>query len=289
MSAVGDDYSLRRLFSFLSLKRKSAQDKLSSAARRVELHRRELDVLRSKLEARRQVLFEMIVRCVKKKDDRTASVYSSEHAEIKKVIQVVSASEIALTQVALRFESIRDVGQAISHVNSVSKVLKEVGYDMSVLGPSLEHATEEVNAVLGDTLAELGNLSSSVHLDAETLSVEQIIAKAKSFAEQKATELKDSLASEMDRDEAQDVLKQARQVALLANGTEVPVPYQKLNSYSPHPGRRINENVQRYLISEAGRDDAVDVCSALGITKDEFEEAVLSLASKGNRRLPVEV
>ncbi|MBI2183552.1 MAG: hypothetical protein HYU39_01185 [Thaumarchaeota archaeon] len=278
---------MSRFFSFFSLKHEAAQDNLSSAARKIELHRRDLEMLKGKLETRRQALFEAIVRCVTKKDDVNASVYSSEHAELIKVIRAVSASEVALTQVALRFESIRDVGEAILHVNSVSKVLKEIGYNMSKLGPSLEHATDEVNTVLGETLAELGTLSPSVRLDVQTLSVEELIAKARSYAEQKATELKESFASRTDHAAAQDVLKEARRVALLADGTEVPASYPQAEPYLPQASKRIEERVYRYLAS-AGSGDAAEACTELGVSQTEFEEAVLSLATRGKRGVLVE-
>ncbi len=257
------------------------RDKLPAAARKIEIHRRELDGLRSRLEARRQYLFEMVVRCVKRNDEANATVYASEHAELTKVTQILAAGELALSQVVVRFESIKDVGEAVNHVTSASKILKNIGKDLSGLGPALEHATQDVSSVLGETLTELGNVAPSLRVDIETQSVEELLSEAKIYAEQKAVELKNVLSSEPDSAYTQKVLSQARRVALLASGEEETMaPETKPTFYVPSKHVTVEESVHRYLTSNAGNASIEEVCSALGITKNEFERAILSLALK---------
>ena len=83
--------------------------KLISAAKRIELHKREVIFLRLRLENRRQSLFEKVVRAIEHKDDNSASVYAVELNEVKKVLCAVKASELSLIQIIVRLESIRDV------------------------------------------------------------------------------------------------------------------------------------------------------------------------------------
>ena len=70
----------------------SLKDKLSFAAKRIELHRRELESIRSRLEFRRQSLFETTVKALEHRDESRATVYANEHAEMKKVMKVVTMS-----------------------------------------------------------------------------------------------------------------------------------------------------------------------------------------------------
>ena len=136
--------------------------KLISAAKRIEVHKREVTSLRLRLENRRQSLFEKVVRAIEHKDDDSASIFAVELTEVKKVLKVVKVSELALMQIIVRLESIRDVGDVYSNMNDAFKIMRGVNKSVSGVVPSLENATEEVNTTLSETLADLGNLSSSV-------------------------------------------------------------------------------------------------------------------------------
>ena len=94
----------------------SIKPKIASTIKEIEYHRRELETLRGRLEQRRRTLFDTTVRAMVSRDQSKASVYANEWAELRKVGKVVYASELALTQVVLRLESIVDVGDVMSHM-----------------------------------------------------------------------------------------------------------------------------------------------------------------------------
>ncbi|MFQ6134483.1 MAG: hypothetical protein ACE5KU_01545, partial [Nitrososphaerales archaeon] len=116
--------------------------KLISAAKRIERHRHEVATLRLRLESRRQSLFEQVVRAIERRDDSRASVYAVELSEVKKVLRVVRVSELALTQIIVRFESIRDVGDVFANMNEAFKVMKSISKSVSGVVPALENATD---------------------------------------------------------------------------------------------------------------------------------------------------
>jgi division protein CdvB (Snf7/Vps24/ESCRT-III family) len=100
--------------------------KISSTIKEIEYHRKELENLRVKLEQRRKALFDTTVKAMMTKDQSKATIYANEWAELRKVGKVVYASELALTQVVLRLESIVDVGDVMSHMSMAFKVLHKV-------------------------------------------------------------------------------------------------------------------------------------------------------------------
>src|SRR2546427_7471854 len=82
--------------------------KVLVAIKNIEFHRKELDSLKGRLAERRLRLFDMTVRAIQENEKPKAGIYASEHTEVMKVIKVVTTSELALTQVMLRMQSITE-------------------------------------------------------------------------------------------------------------------------------------------------------------------------------------
>jgi len=168
--------------------------RIASAIKEIELHRRELENLRVKLDQRRKSLFETTMKSMMTKDNSKAAVYANEWAELRKVGKVVYASELALTQVVLRLESIVDVGDVMMHLGMAFKVLRKVNKTVQGLVPSLDQASSEINTALTETLAEMGNVSPSVSLNIQTESGEELVEQARKLAEERAEEMKRTMA-----------------------------------------------------------------------------------------------
>ncbi|TLY10674.1 MAG: hypothetical protein E6K84_08635, partial [Thaumarchaeota archaeon] len=167
--------------------------KIASTIKEIELHRRELESMRSRLAQRRKLLYDTTVRALTAKDKSKANVYANEWAELRKVAKVVYASELALTQVILRLESINDVGDVISHMSTAFKVLRKVSKTVQGLVPALDQASEEINTTLTETMAEIGNVTPSISLNLRTESGEELVEQAKKYAEEQAEEMQRNL------------------------------------------------------------------------------------------------
>ena len=63
------------------------KQKVSNAVKEIELHRRELENLRQKLEQRRKMLYDTAVRAYSNNDKSKASVYANEWSELRKVVK----------------------------------------------------------------------------------------------------------------------------------------------------------------------------------------------------------
>jgi len=261
------------------------KEKLSVAVKRIEAHRRELEIIRGKLETRRQVLFETTVKAFERKDEARDTVYANEHAELKKVIRVVTVSELALTQIMVRLESIRDVGDIVYQMNSAFKILKKVSKAVSGMVPALESATEEVNAALKGALEGLGTISPSVSLDVKTESEHELVERAKMYAEEKALELREEIPSAILTAKGETILERTQKVALLATGDASDENgFSPIILSTPKP-RNVDEDVYNYLSGRDGQINILEASTVLNLPADEVEQAVLKLASEGRIKL----
>jgi division protein CdvB (Snf7/Vps24/ESCRT-III family) len=256
--------------------------KLISAARRIEVHKREVISLRLRLENRRQSLFEKVVRAIEHKDDDSASIFAVELTEVKKVLKVVKVSELALMQIIVRLESIRDVGDVYSNMNDAFKIMRGVNKSVSGVVPSLENATEEVNTTLSETLADLGNLSSSVSLDVTHEGGQELFEKAKLFAEEKALELNEGIPSSVLSANGDSLFEKAKQVAMLANGeVSDEKDFQVTMLSQPDRKKTVDEKVYKYIMNKNKRLNVIDAADALNLPIDEVEKTVFKLVSEG--------
>lgn len=263
-------------------KNQGLKKKLILASKRIEFHKREVVNLRFRLESRRQSIFDKTVKSLENRDEETAKILSGELAEVKKVLQVVKSSELALSQIIIRLESIRDVGDVFENMNNSFDIMRGINKSVSGVVPSLENATEEVNNTLTETLANLGNLSPSISLDLKHEDGHELFEKAKRFAEEKAMETHDVLPTSLLDAKGDTLLEKASKIALLANGEPADENEFKVTMLSqPKKDNPLDNKVYNYIMNKNKRLNVLDAATALNVSSDEIEKVVFKLVSEG--------
>ena len=254
--------------------------KIASTIKEIELHRKELENLRIKLEQRRKSLFDTTVKAMMTKDKSKATVYANEWSELRKVGKVVYASELALTQVVLRLESILDVGDVMFHMSAAFRVLRKVNKTVQGLVPSLDEASTEINNTLTETMAGMENISPSISLNIQTESGEELVEQARKLAEERAEEMKRTLALAPRQIQAAEEFD--RRVPLLEGGGEDDEEAAILGMvYNPQPVEEAEEQVLQYAAIHNGNVDISDASTALKMPSDDVEQAMLTLLAQG--------
>jgi len=273
--------SVRDRLRLIGLRKGEVKPKISSSIKEIELHRRELENLRVKLEQRRKSLFDTTVNAMMAKDKSKATVYANEWAELRKGGKVVYASELALTQVVLRLESIVDVGDVMSHMTTAFKVLRRVNKTVQGLVPSLDQASDEISAALTETMTEMGNVSPAIHLNIETEAGEELVEQARRLAEERAEEMKRTLAVSP-RQIQQQAEEIDRRMPLLAAGDDDAEEIATLGTlYRSRLEDDAEEQVLQYAAIHDGNVDISDVSTVLKMPADDVEQAMLKLLSEG--------
>ena len=260
--------------------------KIATALRDIDLQRRELENLRGRLSERRQRLFEYTVRALQEKNKSKANVYANEHSELRKVIRVVVASELALTQVSLRLQSITEIGDAMLHMGAAFKSLKSVSKTMEGFVPALDETSASINSTLAETMSQLGQLSPTINVDVHNENADQLVEQARKFAEEQSERLRESLHVIPSRFE-QEIHNTADHVPLLATGEdgEEESPILGTVFSSPESGK-VEGEVLRYASTHNGVIDIPETSIKLGIPADEVEHSMIRLLAQGKVRSP---
>jgi len=232
-------------------------------------------------------MFDSTVRAIEKEDEMRARVLAGEHVELQKITRVVNAAEIALLQISVRMETIRDVGDVMYVLSSAFKTVKKIGKQISEVAPNLEQSASEINESLSSILSELGVVTPSVNIGIND-SPGEIFEKAQKLINERASELSDLPRSIERIGEAEDlsVFERTRRVAELATEGEEGLDEsefkpillssadEEVTSYDP-------ENQVRSYIKNAGANmskfDITDASAQLNLPVDLVEQAYIKV------------
>jgi division protein CdvB (Snf7/Vps24/ESCRT-III family) len=255
--------------------------RIALALREIESQRKELDQLKARLGERRQRLFETAVKSLQDKNRSKAAVYATEHAEVRKVCRIVDASELALTQVALRLQSINEIGDAMFHMDTAFKSLKQISKEVEGVIPALDAASTDINSTFMETMAQMGQMSPSINIDIRTEDSEDLVEQAKRFAEEQSSRLRDSLNVVPGRVDDHLLGTASGRTPLLATGDDAGESFSLGTLYSSPKDEKVEVEVLNYAASHEGAMDVLKTSQQLGIPQDVVEQTMIHLVAEG--------
>jgi division protein CdvB (Snf7/Vps24/ESCRT-III family) len=262
------------------------KDKINFSLRQIEVQRKELDMLKARLEDRRRVMFESTIRAIEKSDEVTARVLEGEHSELQKIIRVVIASEVALLHICVRLETIRDVGDIMSVLSNAFKSVRKVGKSVSEIAPNMEQAAAEINGSFSNILTELKMVSPNVNISL-TDSPNEIFEKAQKLIGDRTLELENLPRNLAETMTEESIYEKSKKIALLATEGEEgendeeqfkPELYSSGTSYE-RPIARDPESAVRNYLSRMGsaKLDVMDASAQLNLPVDLVEQAYIKV------------
>jgi len=258
--------------------------KITVALRDIEARRRELETLKGRLSERRQKLFETTVRALREKDKSKAAVYASEHAEVRKVYRVIDASELALTQVSLRLQSMTEIGDAMLHMDTAFRSLKQISRTMQGVMPALDAASSDITNTFAETMAQMGQLSPNMRIDVRTEGSDDLVEQAKRYAEEQSERTMARLNVVPDKLEEEILRTREDRTPLLAAGDEDDESLVLGTIYSAPKDEKLEEEVMRYAAAHDGALDVGKTSEQLGIPADVVESSMIRLVAQGKVR-----
>ncbi|MCS4537874.1 MAG: hypothetical protein HYY67_03320 [Thaumarchaeota archaeon] len=267
---------------FRRSKKEALRDKINRAIQGVEVHRRELDNLKARLETRKKSLYEMMLKAKQNREEGKVIVFANELAELKKVMHVVTTSQLALTQIVTRMESMRDVGDAIFQMSSAMQEVGKANKSVSEIIPSFHGVTDEINMTFTETMADLGQVSPNIAINLENDSTSEIIEAAQRFAEEKVSELKVDVGL-VPKAKEHRLMDSMKKVALAATNNEEE-EFKPILLSRPRSDA-VEERVEQYYRSISGKFTFLEAAAELQLPIRDIELAAVSLASKGKIKL----
>ena len=163
--------------------------KLAMALYKVKIQVNRLEHLFNKLQERDKMLFEKVVSAQMMKDSARAAIYANEVAEVRKIAKTVLRAQLALEQVALRLETVRELGDVLVTMAPIVEVIKDIKQHLKGIVPEIAFELDEIDSTLHSIVLEAGEFTGT-SIDTTIVSGEakKILEEASIMAEQRMKE-----------------------------------------------------------------------------------------------------
>jgi division protein CdvB (Snf7/Vps24/ESCRT-III family) len=170
---------------------KPLKSKIAEAERKIKIQMNKIDIALSRIAERDSYIFRKVVMALQRKDPQQASVYANELSEVRKLGKLVTQANLALQQVSLRLNTVRDLGDAVTVLSPAISVVRNVGSNLSYIIPEAQGEISEINNLLGDILIDAGEFSGNTYMSTETTNEEadKILSDASTLAEKRMKQL----------------------------------------------------------------------------------------------------
>lgn len=245
---------IKRLIVEMTLRLKDQKSRLEEVVRR--------------LRDRYSELFQLAVKAYSKNDVAKATIYANEAAEVKKIVKNVISAILALEQVIIRLETIRELG--------------DIGVTLSLAVPILETLRGQINNVVPEVAVELENLviqarnivTSTTSPPSKEPTVEvvdneakKILKEVKALAELKVKELFPEIPKSLSKPSESKGEKQSKVLEIKLSSKKI-----DLNA--------LETKLIDYIVSHGGFLDVEEASNKLNVSKDEILLAIDNLKKK---------
>jgi division protein CdvB (Snf7/Vps24/ESCRT-III family) len=160
--------------------------RLEQAVRQIQIQVTKLDSASAKLKERDQSIFSKVVSAIQKHDMAHASVFANELTEIRKMNKMVTSARLALEQIVMRLNTVRELGDIVVTLTPAMSVIRSVKSGLTSVLPEAENEIGEISGLLSGLLVDAGQLGgSTLNFEAANEEAEKIMAEASAVAEQR--------------------------------------------------------------------------------------------------------
>jgi len=271
-------------------------DLIFQTIHKLKVQRVKLEQVTVRLRERDRVLFETCAFAIRKKNKERAAMCANELVEVRKLLNTVVRSQLAIERIILRLETIRELSDVIVDLRPALSSLKEVSRHLVRVMPEIASELEKVNDSISETLAmtSVDSPQPVTPYEVKTPDSEEILKEVSTFLEQKLTEkLPEPPASVLISEKAEPAKNVRQMIALTASCSEVceqKEPQTRL-SYRDVELQSVSFRIQRSssledtLLEYAKRYKGVidvDRCALeLNVPSQEIKRALENLGARG--------
>lgn len=165
------------------------KERITQTIYRLNMVTRKLEDSRIRIEQKHKNLFQKCVSAQEKKEQSTAIMYANECSQVRKMAQIIIASQHAVEQVILRLETVSDFGDVAAEVMPAAKIINTVKGRLAGVIPEVSLQLSNISSTLDSLVLEAGEATgqswASIASGEES---ERILAEASTIADQKIRE-----------------------------------------------------------------------------------------------------
>lgn len=166
---------------------KPLSKKIDDAVARLEVVRSRLNNRVKVLEVRSKEIFEAVVKAQAERDKDRAVLYANELAELRKMLRKAIHSELSLTGVIHRLQTVRDFDELTDILAPLRETLIQVSGDVRGIAPELSENLRNITDTFDEVSVELGTFPEIIGAGPSISDeAEKILAEASAIAAERA-------------------------------------------------------------------------------------------------------
>lgn len=155
----------------------------------IKIQINKLEVIDGSLCEKEKRMFEKVVTSLRTSNFQKAEIIANELVEMRKMKKMVTSARLALSQVALRVSTIRELGDVTVTLSSAVAAVHGVKNGIANIVPEAEKSLEEITGTLSNTLIDVGQTGGlTVDFKTANIEAEKILNEASEVAERKLKE-----------------------------------------------------------------------------------------------------
>lgn len=172
-----------------TLNPKPLSERVTQTIYRLNIVRRKLEDSRNRTEQKHKALFGKCVSAQEMKNSQVAVMYANECSQVRRIAQAIISSQLALEQVVLRLETVKDFGDVAAEIMPASAVIRTVQGRLAGVIPEVSMHLATIGQTLDNLVLEAGQttgLTFNTMISGDES--DKILAEATVIAEQKVRE-----------------------------------------------------------------------------------------------------
>ena len=162
------------------------REKVTKTIYRLNLVQKKLEDSRLRMERKHKSLFNKCVKSQEAKDSAVAIMYANECSQVRKMAQTIITSQLAIEQVALRLETVKDFGDIATEVMPATKLIRALKGRLAGVIPEVSMQLGQIGQTLDSLVLEVGEATVQTgSFIASGEDAERVLAEATAVAEQK--------------------------------------------------------------------------------------------------------
>jgi len=272
---------------------------IASSIRKLKIQHAKLQQVTVRLQERDRYLFRACSLAIKDCARERASIYATEVAEVRRLMNLLSQTQIAIERIILRLETVKELNNIMIDLKPALGALKNVSKSIIETMPDVATELNRINESISDTLVATSTRStepSILPLNMKTPAGQEILNEV-------ATVLEEKLAEKLPEPPATITVQQKieaepdgvkEMIALAAccsesgedqedNSPQTLFSYKELKSVQVTIQKTppSEESILDYLKNNQGYIDILECANKLKISTDDVEKALEKLGAEG--------
>ncbi|MDH5449176.1 MAG: hypothetical protein OEX01_09295 [Candidatus Bathyarchaeota archaeon] len=265
----------------------------------MKIQHSKLEQVHVRLRERDKTLFGACTFALEKKNNARAAMCANELAEVRKLIKLLSQTQIAIERIILRLETIKELSTIMVDLKPALSALKNVTSNLVNIMPDVASELDKVNSSIQETLTvtKFSSDPAIIQTNVKTPAGQEILKEVNALLEQNLHEkLPEPPASESLLETEQPKQKLREMVALVAACPEsvkdglkeapeafLSIKDLKMQSISLRiqHSESIEKQLLEYIRNCKGQIDVTECALKLEIPPKEVEKTLENLTAKG--------